>query len=357
MKNIKNERAKGITLIALVITIVVLIILATISINVVIGEGGILEKAREAKTLHEQGEAGEQTGMEKMANDMTQYYPKPSTVTYIPDGKGGTVPLPNGFYYVNGNLDTGIVISDKQGDTLDASGTEMGNQFVWIPATEDDLTRTLFDTNGQAIAGLGTNYTEPYASGSDEEKEDYNTMVKQVKKYNGFYIGRYEAGVDSTKLRTGYTEAQKVVSKKGVAPYNYVPWGKGMSDTSEVTGRSGAVQLAKKMYSTSDSVISTITFGSQWDAMCRYIGDSGRTTPAKQAVKVELTGSVEGDKSKNIYDLAGNCSEWTMEAIDTDKRALRAGNYYYANPISLRHTFNPSEGYDTVTFRVALCIK
>ena len=52
------------------------------------------------------------------------------------------------------------------------------------------------------------------------------------------------------------------------------------------------------------NVTSTLIYGCEWDAMCRYIGDSQRTTPKKSAP--ELTGSVASDVSKNIYDLAGS---------------------------------------------------
>ncbi len=55
---------------------------------------------------------------------------KPSTwtsekVSAIADGKGGIVPLPNGYNYIGGDYDTGLVISDKVGDTMDASGVNM----------------------------------------------------------------------------------------------------------------------------------------------------------------------------------------------------------------------------------------
>ena len=278
-------------------------------------------------------------------------------VTPIADGNAGTVPLPSGFYYVGGDYDTGLVISDKQGDTLDASGTSMGNQFVWIPvASEADLTRTNFDaTTGQPKTGLSSSYTEPYASGYSTEAEEYNTMKTQVLKYGGFYIGRFEAGVNSTTLRTTYSTAQTVVCKKGVAPYNYVPWGKDMNDASEISGTSGAVYLAKSMYSSSSSVTSTLTYGCQWDAMCRYIGDSQRKTPTKSAV--ELTGSVASDVSKNIYDLAGNCYEWTMEAYDTDDRVVRGGGCYDSNPVSSRDYGYPTDYYDYSSFRPTLYIK
>ena len=347
---------KGITLIALVVTIVVLIILATVSINAVLGQNGIIKKAKQAKEMYSNSIAKDNEEMDRLLNEMAEddsngggsgggsdtptkpvagtTVTKPGTwtssqVTPIADGNGGTVPLPNGFYYVGGDINTGLVISDKQNDTMNASGTSMGNQFVWIPVSgEADLTRTKFDKNGQPTTGLDTaRYTEPYANGYNGEASEYNTMRAQVLKYGGFYIGRFEAGVNDTALRKGATTAQTVVCKKGVAPYNYVPWGTSMSDASEISGKSGAVYLAKNFASQHNytSVISTLTYGCEWDAMCRYIGDAQRTTPRKSGV--ELTGSVGTDVSKNIYDLAGNCMEWTMEASYMFDRTKRGGSY------------------------------
>lgn len=104
------------------------------------------------------------------------------------------------------------------------------------------------------------------------------------------------------------------------------------------------------------SVTSTLTYGCQWDAMCRYIGDSQRTTPAKS--KLELTGSIEEDVSKNIYDLAGNCWEWTMEVYLRDERVLRGGGYDVALPVSNRGSNNPANSsLDYNSFRFTLYIK
>ena len=381
MKKLKNDRQKGITLIALVVTIVILIILATVSINTVLGDNGIIKRAQKARDSYQNSSTSEDEQMAVLANEMAEYdeggssgggndtptkptagttVAKPGTwtssqVTPIADGNGGTIPLPNGFYYVGGDISTGLVISDKQGDTMSASGTSMGNQFVWIPvSSEADLTRTEFDTNGQPTTGLITNYTEPYASGYSTEASEYSTMRTQVLKYGGFYIGRFEAGVNSITLRTKVTVAQTVVCKKGVAPYNYVPWGASMSDASEISGQSGAVYLAKSMYSVSSSVTSTLTYGCQWDAMCRYIGDGQRTTDEK--ADVELTGNASTDVSKNIYDLAGNCYEWTMEAFNTSSRVGRGGNYYGAISVSNRNNDNPAY-YFGYSFRPTLYIK
>ena len=375
MKKLKNNRQKGITLIALVVTIVVLIILATVSILAVFGDNGIIARAQKAKNIHQEGKADETNTLDDYASYIGNYLDgkggsdtsKDPTenwdltkVTIIDGGNGTKVPLPNGFYYVGGDILTGLVISDKQGDTMSASGTSMGNQFVWIPvSSEADLTRTEFDkTTGQPTTGLDTTeYTEPYVSGYSTEASEYNTMKAQVLKYGGFYIGRYEAGINSTTLRTKVTTAQTVVCKKGVAPYNWVPWGKAMNDASEVEGESGAVYLAKNFVSQHNytSVKSTLTYGCEWDAMCRYIGDAQRTTPTKSAPG--LTGSVSTDVSKNIYDLAGNCIEWTMEAFDTYNRVHRGGNYRRAVPVSYCGSGRTTNDYDVVSFRPTLYIK
>ena len=375
MKNLKNSRQKGITLIALVVTIVVLIILATVSILAVFGDNGIIARAQTAKDTHEEGKADETNTLDDYASYIGNYLDGKggsdtsknptenwdlTKVTIIDGGNGTKVPLPNGFYYVGGNISTGLVISDKQDDTMSASGTSMGNQFVWIPvSSEADLKRTKFDkTTGQPTTGLDTTeYKEPYANGYSTEESEYNTMRAQVLKYGGFYIGRYEAGVDSTTLRTASTPVKTVVCKKGVAPYNYVPWGKAMKDASEVEGKSGAVYLAKNFASQHNytSVTSTLTYGCEWDAMCRYIGDAQRTTPKKSAP--ELTGSVSTDVSKNIYDLAGNCLEWTMEAINAVNRVTRGGDYTYANPVRLRDNDHPTNPYGRDSFRPTLYIK
>ena len=235
---------------------------------------------------------------------------------------------------------------------------------MWIPvSSEADLERTNVDANGKPTTDAPasgynvTDCTEPYAKGYSTEAEEYTTMKAQVLKYGGFYIGRFEAGINSTTLRTKVTTSQTVVCKKGVAPYNYVPWGKAMKDASEVEGKSGAVYLAKNFASQHNytSVTSTLTYGCQWDAMCRYIGDSQRTTPKKS--KLELTGSVSTDVSKNIYDLAGNCKEWTMEARNTNYRVLRGGVYAGATPVSRRNFDYPTLVIDSYSFRPTLYIK
>lgn len=67
-KDIK-EKVEGITLIALVITIVILIILATVSLNVVLGEGGLVDRAQQAKNLTEQAALEEQEALNSLLSE------------------------------------------------------------------------------------------------------------------------------------------------------------------------------------------------------------------------------------------------------------------------------------------------
>lgn len=64
----KNQ--KGITLVALVVTIVVLLILAGISLTLVLGNQGIVKKAQNAKTNYTAASTAENATLKQTATDM-----------------------------------------------------------------------------------------------------------------------------------------------------------------------------------------------------------------------------------------------------------------------------------------------
>ena len=136
---------KGITLVALVVTIVVLLILAGVSINSVLGENGIIIKAKEAaeKTAAAQEKEMIERNLleQELENSLATPTPKPQPT----DG----VKIPAGFYYVGGTKTSGIVISDNVNDkdkykNKAVVGTDLlGNQYVWIPCTTDNTSSDL----------------------------------------------------------------------------------------------------------------------------------------------------------------------------------------------------------------------
>ena len=251
---------------------------------------------------------------------------------------------------------------------------------------------------------LDTEYTE---NAENDPTGLYTSMVSSVNTYGGFYIGRYEAG--STENRYETREDETVLVQKGAYPYNYVGWGSSMTNYEDEVipwGTSyghGAVYLSLHMYDDQKvGVQSTLCYGVQWDAVLRFVKDKynvtnstvwgnyanhkftftgrystdwGETWSPEEVTNMEkpianeenewtyyllTTGASEANKAKNIYDLAGNIFEWTMEAISSDYRVNRGGGYDFSGgsyPASDRDNNNPIDCSVSLGFRPTLYIK
>ena len=286
------------------------------------------------------------------------------------------------------------------------------NQFVWIPVevnktTEPKDTETSIasfyrtawadnaPTGGKRTTGLSTDYTEPYSKDSSDYdgtgtgktgiSAQITELTKSIYKYGGFYIGRYEAGSETAR-KNGSSQTAAFVVQQDKYPYNYVKWGKGMGDVSE-----GAVHLSNSLYTgkTGYGVKSMLCTGAAWDSMLDFIKDSSHNVTSssiwgnyndsdtfeitrgayavynnntlgsfnnvkskyskmKGTAVLLTTGATERNSSKNIYDVAGNCEEWTTEAISASSRVVRGG--YYGNigssyPASYRYYDPPTNRY------------
>ena len=152
----KNKQEKGITLIALVVTIVVLLILAGVSISLVLNNNGVISKAKDAKNQY----AEAQTNDEKQLNEVSDWID-----TKVGDTTGGDsvtkidgVPIPEGYYYVGGTKAKGLVISDAEVDNEKYKGQKnvvkdlAGNQWVWVPVETPSSLYTTVD-EGVALDG------------------------------------------------------------------------------------------------------------------------------------------------------------------------------------------------------------
>ena len=264
----------------------------------------------------------------------------------------------------------GLVIEDATSDRV-----TQGSQFVWVPVqnygdfhliegySNNKLQTRLTATNPSREAGANTEGTKP---GLPNEKNTTNgttesiAMYSSVNKYGGFYIARYEAGINGTTESTTTNDTNKQtqngsvkpVSKQGVGVWNCILWGGTEDDTSPNDGlpgddtKDGAVKVARSMYNnvytgnknTETNVKSTLCYGVQWDAVMNFIDSNYVNGTAEGYVKnsenqgnytgnIGKTGDQETYAVKNIYDMAGNVYEWTMEACDTAHRVFRGGNY------------------------------
>ena len=364
----------------MVVTIVVLLILAGISLNLVLGQNGIISRAQEARDKTEQARINTEKSMNSLEQELSDYVNKTDSGNGGNSGSSQTtvenVVIPEGYYYVGGTKAKGLVISDNVADKELDKGKEnvrrdlAGNQWVWVPVeTPSSLYTTV--AAGQALAGSTgvkttkytntiisgqtrvkpgdtSNYREPDIltySGRDDTnyatagfsslanmaetmKNDYEEMIASLEKYKGFYIGRYELTANGEK--TGATQT-------GITWYTLYKNCTTLASGSKVKTR--------------------MIWGLQWDATCKWLDSSGfnitnsstwgnySNNTADGHESKQNTGFSESWKENNIYDFAGNCYEFTQEAYDASYRAYRGGGYNgngSLDPASRRLNDNPT---------------
>ncbi len=398
-----RNKEKGITLIALIITIIVMLILVGVVVTVVI-QSNLLGTAKTAgdkyKTAYE-----DESNMSEVTINGEKYA---SIEDYLdgkvklPEGAGKkftetkkyndgtkTAVIPGGFT-VSGirnetRIDDGLVIyliPDDEIENVKWDGTEKTkyDQFVWVPVTnvnkmfmcqaktESDsgcdlkiegnevicqthktadatkskkmagrlyadsnwdfapsLTTQTYNANSglrepAIVTGNADGTGEKY-DGSDSNnigltlttlQEEYNNAVKKVIESKGFWIGRYEtSGMSSSNDDI----AVNIVAGKGTNDgISNVKWYRMYKQQQNY--------ISKKNLDTS-KIQSTMIFGAAWDQTMIFANCATETTPKKD-ISTVITGNVETDCYKNIYDLCGNLREWTTEAINTDRRGSRA---------------------------------
>ena len=407
------RRNKGITLIALVVTIIVLLILAGISIAMLTGQNGILNRAAEAKEktrVAQEDENEKLQGYEKIINQYAENLPiGEDTAPYLPNST---------FSKKEGDLAKGLVIQDAN-----------QNEYVWVEVPTTIYDNTTYNNNGANKPSNSEDYTNieaclkvytaDYANSSYSDTNSnftvqYQAMLKSVYTNGGFWIGRYEAGLEGDTPRTSYTEilpSDKAVIKQNKIPYNYVK-------------RDEAQELATRM--NYNGCTSSLIFGIQWDLTLKYIEEKTvelveeankdtvradiknkltsnskkignyynseftlnrgkfakynelsdwkaynseeKTTLVTGSQKKEqssskngillTTGATEATDLQNIYDIAGNVHEWTLEFYDISNPCVGRGGSYVSNgssnPAKNRYNYNTGNFVSNLGFRVGL---
>lgn len=230
----------------------------------------------------------------------------------------------------------------------------------------DILANYRYDTDGYSSmhnSGLGQTRYEMLAQ---ELEQKYLEIIESIKKYGGFYIGRYETGgLSSTavinKMNTDivsqnwYTMYKKCLALKG-SNNNITTmmitgslWDETLDwlVSSEATNSEGTVLTYQLVGNNST------TFGNYNNATFNYIAKDAEiptSTKTKETSNSVLipTGSAEYTKTNNIYDMAGNVWEWTTEAYSTYGRVCRGGYYDYNVPMAYRYGINPSNSVSHV---------
>ena len=366
----------------------------------VFSENGIIAKAREAAEKTNQAVINEQEQMnevgtiiDNMLNGIGESTPPKPEGPEMPEGWDGNkvnavesadkvvVPVPKGYtassVATENKVSEGFVIyentngEDKKEEVNDNNkdtARTTRNQFVWVPvANPSEMYGTdkdgkkwgkLYEFSASGITPL--NWTEQdgvmsitATSGSDSYREpdvvdsdssnsitisqletEFNDMITSVEKYGGFYIGRYETGNLSQEKATVVKNNTDIGNQTWYSMYKKA---KGIAVNNNVT--------------------SSMIWGSQWDATMRWMYNSGNEEKKKYTYDSRgkgnyssdspiATGSIEAYAVNNIYDMAGNVNDWTIEAYGTILRDGRGG--YYRNngnsgPASIRSTNGSNE--------------
>ena len=211
-----------------------------------------------------------------------------------------------------------------------------------------------------------------------EMEENYYKAIKSIEKYGGFYIGRYETGgLSETAVvrkmetdinnQTWYTmyEKTKEISVSNESVKTSMIWGSLWDETiqwlidSKATTSNG-IEITYELVG-DDSTL----WGNYYNSTFNYIPE-GATEPNPTAKHEKHdyfsipTGSSEYTKVNNIYDMAGNVYDWTLEANSVNNRDLRGGHYSGDGsnvPAAYRNYDYPTDSYDYYGARALLYIK
>ena len=360
------------------------------------GQNGILNRAAEAKEKTDVAQKDEHEKIQGYEDIINQY------VGNLPSSEETKPYLPNStFSYKEGDLNSGLVIKDAD-----------GNEYVWVEVPTTIYINSKYNTNGEPSSSTDYDkiekclkaYTNDYSDASYSDTNSsftklYQSMLKSVYENGGFWIGRYEVGIDGDTPRVAHTEiTNKAVVRPNKIPYNYVTRGEAQS-------------LAKEM--NYESCTSSLVFGIQWDLILKYIENKNATKKENLTVdstkignyyssefvlnrgkfaqngilskwynynseeKNDLvtlcqkqgqssyegsimltTGATEIAKLQNIYDIAGNQYEWTLELYNMERECVYRGGCYNSNSYSSYAMYRGNWGIDSfndnIGFRIGL---
>ncbi len=365
----KQYKQNGITLVALVITIIILLILAGISISSLTNQG-LFTQAENAKTASEIANIKEQIQLDiyekqlepplgsikegELETILSSY----GTVNKGEDGTIIGITTDKGYEILLSEIYSGTTTGEQNptektplekaeaakpnGSTITVTDASQGivmidsrnNEWVWI-----EVPKTVFKTATKADeydkikadlityasiyregkAGQGRYWTDEWYDGcgiadSSTYTETYNKMLSSVYTNGGFWISRYEIG-DSTATASNTTRTNSsgttgiAVSKADQIPYNYVTC-------------SQAQAVASGM-STDTKKTSSLLFGIQWDLVCKYL---------------EVNGNWDTTTNTASYYLNSNSTSWGN--YNNSSLLLYRGKYNI-NPSSSTSAWTP----------------
>ena len=409
-KKIYSKSDRAITLIALIVTIIVLLILAGVTINSVVGKDGVIKKSKIAVNEYKKKSEEKEKSIENLenvidenVNETQEKYLKSgeyaSDTDMYSDGTSFAV-IPAGFT-VSGissenKISSGLVI--YKGDLSkadwstekDASGNNIKrtyNQYVWIPCSEEEYKRTEWgvETDNGSTASrdettLGSVTLSDFDKGNGLSTDILNEIVNQIsiekksiRKYGGFYIGRYEVGEGNVITQYKEPSSSSIWSKAYENAKNIDAGSASVSYLSSSYARDTALSFIQnnsefKTYaSTRDNGSTGTDINENWqDKSVTYTDANGNPQTKAAETATRLQTGVTTAKC-NIYDMGGNVAEFTTELNpltngDNDATVVLRGSYLWGtvlhtDPAGYRWDSNSGVAYEDLGFRATLFIQ
>ena len=391
-RNYSNQT--GITLIALVVTIVVLLILAGVSINAIFSENGIIKRAKDAQNKMDQATQNDLDSINELNNwidgktngttggGTTGGDANPSTTSKIStlvgtvvdkntkaeDAYGNKITIPKGFKVVAHGTVAGSATYTYSGDNIPAvqdgivieNGTD-GNQFVWVPVgtikNKNNTTNTItlgryeFDSNTGALKS-----NTPVQVASVENCTQEVTINTNYKELSVFRAGN--SATDSTAQNATARNLEEFISTTLANGGYYIARFEASGTASKVTSKydqtvltnitqPNAAKAAREMYGEikeNNKLVyaSDLVNSYAWDTAIIFIQTySGKTDYAShnesKTTKAFTATGKNNDKYCNIFDMSGNASEWTTEYSTNSDGSI-------FNPCVLRGGYYDTDG-------------
>lgn len=371
-----------------------------------IRENGHSESQLPQATGEQDGESSNEVAVESSDSNSTVSVQNNGVATYtvdtsnwdltkvdiVYDTANVAVPVPKGYVASGADgehtVNTGFVIYEGTGEVTNDNAWDESctrNQWVWVPVP--DVSRIYeTDSSGKKKSKLysfsdtgrtsysNSNYEPGVLSNYDNKKyfaryglqgmtkerflnemqDEFNETIKSIQKYGGFWIGRYE---------TGNLNAEIPVVQRMNTSINNQDW--------------YTAYMLIQLMNANEKVKTSMIFGCLWDETLQWLVDSGNKTYADMndstswgnyynstfeykktsgdtstksvsSGTIIPSGSTEYSKANNIYDMAGNVWDWTLEGDGSYYRRYRGGSYGTdgsVKPASYRYGYSPVDSY------------
>jgi hypothetical protein len=196
--------------------------------------------------------------------------------------------IPNGFHHIDpSTIDSGYVIED-----------DVGNQFVWVPVENGQVSRSTSDPI----------YSEDSNSGSG--------LINSAARYYGFYIARFEASAYEIG-EDGFVAASLP---------DKAPW----TNLNNKQAEDASVAMST-VFRYGDNYDTQLVNSYAWDTTLAWLNKrvknySTSLNYGNYTGTIRNTGQTETDIINNICDMSGNVREWTTETNTESTQTKKSNN-------------------------------